>query len=433
LVETSPIIVEQFLDYFWLYFPLGIIGIYRWSVWVFKKLCAQRYKPIPVGVPTYYSSLTIVTPVYNEDPTLFQKALESWESNHPDELIAVIDERDRQCIDVFEKFSANKPNTKLIVTPIPGKRPALAEGIKRGKSKIVALVDSDVIWSKDIKEKILAPFRNPTIGGVAVKQNAIDPYHLWQKIADLLWDQRNSLDWPSQAAMGNALTCLSGRTAVYRRKILLPLLDEFLNENIMQRRKESGEDKCLTRLIQKNGWKTYYQGNAQVYTVAAAEFKIFWKQKIRWTRNTYNSDLMSMAEGWIWKKHYLAFFTIDKFISVFTVLIGPIAFCIALYLNHWILAFSIAVLWIVGRAVRLAPSIRNNPKNLLLVPVYLISNFWMAVAKLYALVTIRDQKWIRPKNRYEARKRLIKRVKNIVLTLEILLLMIAFVSYMVMR
>ena len=163
------------------------------------------------------------------------------------------------------------------------------------------------------------------------------------------------------------------------------------------------------------------------------EFNTFWKQKIRWTRNTYNSDLTSMFEGWIWKRHYLAFFTIDKFISVFTLLIGPIAFGISLYLNHWILAISIMVLWVVGRGIKLIPHLRNNPMNIRIIPVYVLSNFWMGIAKLYALVTIRDQKWIRPKNRYEARKRLIKRIKNVVLTSEIMFVMIVLVYSFVGR
>ncbi|HSN95614.1 MAG TPA: glycosyltransferase, partial [Nitrososphaeraceae archaeon] len=432
LVDTTSII-QQIFEYFWLYFPLGIIGFYRWSVWGFKRICAQRYEPVQIGVPTYYSSLSIVTPVYNEDPALFKKALESWEASYPDELIAVIDQRDIPCIEVFKEFAADKHWAHLVVTPSPGKRPALALGIKRAKSKIVALVDSDVIWSPAIKEKLLAPFRDPQVGGVAVKQNAIESRQVWQKIADMLWDQRNYLDWPSQAAMGRALTCLSGRTAVYRRHILLPLLDKFVNEIILDRQKESGEDKCLTRLVQKEGWRTYYQSNVQIYTAAVTEFNTFWKQKIRWTRNTYNSDFTSMFEGWIWKRPYLAFFTIDKFISVFTLLIGPIAFCISLYLNHWILAFSIIVLWLVGRGIKLIPHLRHNPKNIKIIPVYVFSNFWMGIAKLYALVTIRDQKWIRPKNRYEARKRLIKRIKNVLLTSEIMFVMIVFVYSIVGR
>ena len=432
MLDASAVL-EPILDYFWIYFPLGIIGFYRWGVWVFKTLCSRFYNPIQVGVPSYYSSFSIVTPVYNEDPKLFKNALLSWEKSDPDELIAVIDKRDISCINVFKEFAIGRPWATLIVTPVLGKRPALAEGIRKAKGRIVALVDSDVIWSPALKPRMLAPFKDPEIGGVAVKQNAISSKFVFQKIADMMWDNRNYLDWPSQAAMGMALTCLSGRTAIYRRDILLPLLDEFVNETIFGRRKDSGEDKCLTRLVQREGWKTYYQSNVQIYTMAFHEFETFWKQKIRWTRNTYNSDLTSMAEGWIWKKPYLAFFTIDKFISLFTLLIGPIAFCIALYLNHWIIAFSIVALWIVGRGIRLYPHLRRNPENTLMIPAYVVSNFWMGIAKLYALVTIRDQEWIRPKSRHERHKQFFKRIKNLFLTTEIMTIMVIIVFTIIAR
>jgi cellulose synthase/poly-beta-1,6-N-acetylglucosamine synthase-like glycosyltransferase len=417
-------LVQQFFDYFWLYFPLGIIGVYRWSVWGFKYICARFYEPIHVDIPNYYSSFSIITPVYNEDPALFENALLSWEASNPDELIAVIDVRDTPCIEVFKRFAVNRPWAKLVITPILGKRPALVEGIRKAKGNIVALVDSDVIWSQSVKERMLAPFKYPEIGGVAVKQNAISSNFFFQKIADMLWDSRNYLDWPSQAAMGKALTCLSGRTAVYRRHILLPLLDEFVNETIFGRRKDSGEDKCLTRLVQREGWKTYYQSTVQIYTMAYKEFKTLWNQKIRWTRNTYNSDITSMVEGWIWKKRYLAFFVIDKFISLFTLLIGPIAFGIALYLNHWIIVLSILALWLVGRGIKLIPHLRNNPKDIWTIPAYVLTTFSLGIAKLYALVTIRDQEWIRPKSRHERRKLLIKRIKNIFLTAEIISVMV---------
>ena len=428
MVETSAIV--QFFEYFWLYFPLGLIGFYRWSVWLFKVICAHFYSPYHVGIPGYYTSLGIITPVYDEDPNLFNEALKSWAKNSPDELIAVIDERDDRCIEEFKKFAKDKPWAKLIVTSKPGKRSALVDGILTAESNIVALVDSDVIWEPNTREKVLAPFRDPKIGGVAVKQNTIESNSVLQKIADMLWDQRNYIDWPSQASMGKALTCLSGRTAVYRRKILLPLINEFLNETILGRKKESGEDKCLTRLVQREGWSTYYQSSAQVYTAASANFTVFWKQKLRWTRNTYNSDLASLSEGWIWKKPYLLFFTVDKFISVFTLLIGPIAFAIALYLHHWMVALSIVILWLVGRGIRLGPHLRKNPSHFLTIPAYVISNFWFGLAKIYALATIRDQKWIRPKNRYEARKLLIYKVKNIVTTGGILFAIVVFVLHL---
>jgi cellulose synthase/poly-beta-1,6-N-acetylglucosamine synthase-like glycosyltransferase len=415
----------HYLHLFWFYFPLTLIGIYRWSSWIFRRICANYYRPYnPSSYQNHVPTFGIVTPVYNEDPLLFKNALESWYGNKPDEIIAVIDERDQDCIQIFKEFASDKNNLKLLVTSQPGKRPALVKGIKTSKTELLALVDSDVIWELNIKDNLCAPFRNEQIGGVAARQNAIENKYLWQKIADMLWDQRNFVDWASQSVMGQSITCLSGRTAVYRRKIILPLLDEFVNETVFGRRKESGEDKCLTRLIQREGWYTYYQSNAQIYTEAVRNFKTFWLQKVRWTRNTYNSDLVSLYEGWIWKRPFLAFATLDKFISIFTIFIGPASLGIALYHHHYIIALSIILLWLTGRTIKLLPHFKQKPNDIPYIPLYVLSSMWIALAKLYALVTIRDQKWIRPKNRKEVRKKMVKKIKNYLLTSEILTLIV---------
>jgi cellulose synthase/poly-beta-1,6-N-acetylglucosamine synthase-like glycosyltransferase len=206
---------------------------------------------------------------------------------------------------------------------------------------------------------------------------------------------RNYYDLPSQTAMGSFLTCLTGRTSLYRRHIILPKLDVFLNEILLGRRKESGEDKCLTRIIQKDGWKTYYQSTAVIYSVAASDFKTFVAQRLRWTRNSHNSDLTSLLDGWPFKHPYLAFYMIDRFVSTFTMFIGAIFMGISLYLNQWPIALSILTLWMVGRGIRILPHLRRQPDDIFLVPVFVAVNFFMALVKLYALMTIREQKWIR--------------------------------------
>ncbi len=438
-------VIYIFAKYILLYIPLAAVGTWRWSVWIFKRICAQRYKPIAVTIPQYYSTLSIITPVYNENPHSFATALNSWQSNNPDELIAVIDYTDRDCIKTFEKFSKNKPWAKLIVTPKPGKRPSLAEGILSAKSDIVALVDSDTIWAPNIKEKLLAPFRDPKIGGVTAKNhpNIEHPSKtlcIWQKMTDIFWDMRNYQDLPSQAATGSMLSCLSGRTSLYRRRIIVPKLDEFLNEIILGKRKEPGEDKCLTRLIQSQGWKTYYQSNAEVYSSAATGFKTFWSQRVRWTRNSHNSDLLSLWDGWVWKHPYLAFYMVDRFISAFTMFLGPIYFGLSIYMNQWVIALSIFIWWIIGRGIKIIPHLRRKPKDILIVPFYVAVNFLNALIKIYALVTMGDQKWIRGEvrtatataavntTRSSRRKQFFKKVTDISLTTGIIINLIILVS-----
>jgi cellulose synthase/poly-beta-1,6-N-acetylglucosamine synthase-like glycosyltransferase len=433
-----------FTKYILLYIPLAAVGIWRWSVWIFKRICALRYKPIAVTIPQYYSTLSIITPVYNENPRSFATALNSWQSNNPDELIAVIDYTDKDCIKTFKEFSKNKPWAKLIVTPKPGKRPSLAEGILSAKSDIVALVDSDTVWAPNIKEKLLAPFRDPKIGGVTAKNHPFIEHPrrhcIWQKMTDIFWDMRNYQDLPSQTATGSMLSCLSGRTSLYRLKVIVPKLDEFLNEVILGKRKEPGEDKCLTRLIQSQGWKTYYQSNAEVYSPAAIDFKTFWNQRVRWTRNSHNSDLLSLWDGWVWKHPYLAFYMIDRFISSFTMFLGPIYFGLSIYMNQWVVALSIFIWWIIGRGIKIIPHLRRKPKDILIVPFYVAINFLNALIKIYALVTMGDQKWIRGEvrtatataavntTRSSRRKQYFKKITDISLTSGIIINLIILVS-----
>jgi cellulose synthase/poly-beta-1,6-N-acetylglucosamine synthase-like glycosyltransferase len=419
---------------YWLLIPIGLIGTWRWSVWVIKKATASIYTPIEpklksdkANEKTCHLSLAIITPVYNEDPKIFAKCLDSWWQSKPDELIAVIDGTDKSCIQLYKDFSKDKPNAKLMVTSKPGKRSALVDGIRESNCDIIALVDSDTIWDSEIRDKVLAPFRlDSNIGGVTTRQHPISRKSLWQKITDVFWDMRNYYDLPSQAAAGQALSCLSGRTSLYRRRILLPTLEFFLNEIILGRKKESGEDKCLTRIVQEQGWKTYYQSNAAVYSSAAADFRTFWSQRIRWSRNSHNSDFVSLWEGWAWKHPYLAFFMLDRFISTFTLFLGPIFFGIALLNHQWLFASLILLLWIIGRGIKILPHLRRRPEDIILLPIYIVINFLIAVTKLYALVTIRDQRVIRGSMKY--RKSVFSKLKDCLLTGEIIFSIIIIVA-----
>jgi hyaluronan synthase len=379
------------------YIPLGIIGAWRWGVWVIKRSCAMLYVPVSESrSPARDFTLGIVTPVYNENPAVFKKALSSWQESHPDELIAVIDASDRGCISAFQEFSKGKPWAKMIVTTTPGKREALVTGIQESSAEIVALVDSDTIWTSVTGKKLLAPFSRPEIAGVTACCHPIDRHTIWQKLTDIFWNTRNYHDLPSQVVMGGALSCLSGRTSFYRREVILPKLDEFRNEIIFGARKESGEDKCLTRMVLRDGWKTYFQKDAEIYSSAAEDSKVFWSQRLRWARNSYNSDLVSLTKDKMWKQNpFLAFFMIDRFISAFTILLGPIYLGVAIYLNDWLIAASIIILWFVGRGIRIIPHLRQHPKDIVILPAYIAINFAYGALKVYALITIREQKWIR--------------------------------------
>lgn len=373
------------------YLPLGIVGLWRWGTWLAKKVISWFYHP---SGQSYQATVSVIIPVYNEDPALFRRALISWMANGPHEIIAVIDSTDSKCIKEFQDFSGQFDRARLMITEKPGKRAALADGIKAASGDIVALVDSDTVWEPDLLQEALRPFADPQVGGVGTRQNALDPKTLSQNIFDIQLDLRFYDDMMPSAVAGDVFTCLSGRTALYRRKAVLPLVDDMVNETFWGRPCIGGDDKRLTYLVEAAGWKARYQHTAQVYTPGAASLSTLFKQRTRWARNTWRADLRALWQGWIWKHRFLSFILIDRIISNFTLLLSMVYFITSLLLQLWIPAAMLFAWWMFSRGIRLTPHLARRPGNVKLVPVYVFTSFAMAIVRLYALFTMNRQDWL---------------------------------------
>lgn len=374
------------------YLPLGIIGIWRWVVWIIKRITSFFYRTPPGD---FQGRLSIITPVYNENPDFFLRALNSWSQNQVDEIIAVIDYTDKINIQIFEKFQEIYTGAKLIITEKPGKRPALADGIKEASGEIVALVDSDTVWSPDIKNKLLGPFSDPNVGGLVTRQDVYESNTLARILFKILLDERYLIEYPFLATLSDALLCLSGRTAVYRRSALIDKLDYLVNETFLGKKVISGDDKTLTRLVQKEGWKTRYLRDVKVYTSGTAKLSSFLKQKLRWSRNGLRSDSKVIFSSWVWKKHkILALHMLDKFVSPLTLLLAPIYFVASIYYGHWPIAIIIALWWIISRAIKIYPHLKERPQDIFVLPEYVFMTFVTAIIKIYALFTVDVQGWI---------------------------------------
>ena len=376
----------------YLLIPVGIFGVWRWSVWLIRKLIAVRYRSQLPG--TYSTTVSLVIPVYNEEPELFQRALESWAHENPDEIIAVIDHSDKACTKLFREFAQTFAGARLIITKKPGKRPALVDGIQAAKSEIVALVDSDTIWEAGVLTKLLIPFADSEVGGVGTRQSVLAPETLAQKLFDIHLDSRYFDEIRFLAAAGNAITCISGRTAVYRRSAVLPMMDELLHETFWGKQVISGDDKRLTHLVQAKGWEVRYQENARVYTPGTPEMKGFLKQRLRWARNSWRADLRALYDGWVWREPALAFHLIDRVFQPLTTLIAPIYFLIALYRLQWDIMLILLVWWMFSRGLKIWDHIKRRPSHIVILPAYILYSYLFAIFKIFAFFTMNQQGWI---------------------------------------
>jgi hyaluronan synthase len=371
--------------------PIGAFGLFRWVMWLAKRIPALFYRPIEND---YDCTATIVTPVYGEDPALFRLAIESWLANRPDRIIAVVDVTDTTCMAIAREYA----EIDVIPIDVPGKRPALAAGVDASSTDIVVLVDSDVIWEPDVLRKLKMPFEDPTIGGVGTRQSMYPTDGrrptIWERIADIYLDIRYADEVPATTRWGRAVSCLSGRTAAYRTRLLQSMREAFLGETFLGTPCMSGDDKRYTCLVLQRGYRTWNQLHARVYSTFKPTFGGFVNQRIRWSRNSFRSDLRALWQGWIWRHPYLAIMLIDKTVAPFTLLLGPIVLAVSIAVGHWRLVAALLAWWLVSRTFKIIPHLRRRPSDLLIVPVFIAVTYYMSLVKTYALFTLTQHKWL---------------------------------------
>jgi cellulose synthase/poly-beta-1,6-N-acetylglucosamine synthase-like glycosyltransferase len=374
------------LYYYVLGTPLGVLGLIRWSFWLVRRIPAVLYKPV---TNNFRLSMSIVVPTYQEDPVIFAAAIESWLANRVAEVILVIDESDKICMEVASRYPVT-----VIKTNIPGKRDALRVGWNHAKTDLVALVDSDTIWAQDVAAEVCKPFADPKIGGVGTRQSVYGSKGFLSRITDMFLDHRYFDENASQSFLGRAVSCLSGRTAVYRRKLLMEIEKDFMHETFWGVQCLSGDDKRLTTLILERGYFTYMQRTAEVWSTFPTKWRVFFRQRLRWARNTWRSDLRALGRPWVYKHPFLAFTMADKAISGFTLLLGPIFMVYSLIQQNWVFCAVLALWWQISRSAKLLPHLRRRPSSFFFIPGYVVVSWLMALIKLQALCTIRKQKWL---------------------------------------
>ena len=363
------------------YVPIGLVGVLSWSVWLIRFTLSRRYRPVESGYP---ATTSVVVPAYREDPDILDRCLESWLRENPTEVIVVPDVADTEVIERLRERAATEP--RLIVLPFvhAGKRSALGVGIRHATQEILLLTDSDTSWEPGLLRAVLAPFADPKVGGVGTRQNAyLAKTSVWRRIADWLIDVRY-LDYVRAQARAGAVACLSGRTAAYRRELVLPVLEHLEHEFFLGRRCVSGDDGRLTWLILASGYKTVYQSNARALSMFPDRGRAFFRQRLRWSRNSYRTYLTAMWNGWLWRQPFICQ------LSVLQVMLTPVTMGFAVtYLIVWVLhpqrlVAVIAVLWLLaGRGLRGISHLRERPSDIWLLP--LVALITIAIAVLYWL------------------------------------------------
>lgn len=300
------------------FYLFAVYSAFIWVIWIIKVAVSRRYRPY---TEDFEVSTSVVVPVVDEPLDLFRDVIGRMVEQKPGEIIVVINGAPNPgLVEVCEEFA---PLVRWVHTPIPGKRNAVMIGTRMSTGDITVLVDSDTVWMPDALSELVKPFKDERVGGVTTKQRILEPERSWiTRWADWLENSRALYSMPAQSVVGQ-IGCLPGRTIAFRRSILMRVMDKFMTERFLGVFLEVSDDRTLTNLTLKEGYRTVYQHTSLVYTDAPLKVKKLFKQQLRWARGSqYNT--LRMLPWMLGHAPLLAFFFISDILLPF-VLAGVLA------------------------------------------------------------------------------------------------------------
>lgn len=369
-------------------YVFSVLVLMTWALWYVKLHLSRRYQP---WTAPYHSTASVVIPVVDEPVGLFHEVLDHITEQTPHQVIVVINgPRNEKLEQVCDTY----PGVEWIWTPVPGKRNAIDVGLTECTGEIVVLVDSDTIWTADTLDELMKPFADPTVGGVTTNQRIIEPErNVLTRWADWLENIRVQYSMPAMSVLGQ-VGCLPGRTIAFRRSVLVDAMPGFLGDRFLGVFLEVSDDRTLTNLCLKQGYRAVYQSTSRVYTDCPVGLRKMAKQQLRWARGSQYNTLRMLP--WMMRNTpVLALFYVTDIVMPFLLLACFTGFIVRMLLGEninfyegitygygavvgtgIIVVLTLLATWF-STYIRQARHFEDHPRDLMLLPLFTILNTFM--------------------------------------------------------
>jgi hyaluronan synthase len=299
-------------------YPFALLMALIWLLWAVRAVLARRYRP---WLRPCYARASVIIPVAGEEPELFEEVLSRIAEQQPHEIIVVINgPEDPGLEEVCDSFDG----VIWTWTPTAGKRNALRMATSRASGDIAIIVDSDTLWTPSTLRELVKPFRDGDVGGVSTRQRIFWPRRsVLTRWADWLETARAEYSLPAMSVMGT-VGCLPGRTIAIRMDVLRYIMPEFLTGRFLGIFLEVSDDRTLTNLVLKAGFRTVYQSTSLVYTDAPVKLKKLVRQQLRWARGSQYNTLRMLP--WMFRHApLLAVFYLSDIIIPFMLIASAVS------------------------------------------------------------------------------------------------------------
>lgn len=263
------------------------------------NLLLAYWQPVAQRLPTAFQAaklaalnVTVLIPVYNEDPAYLLQTLDSLtaQTRRPNRVIMIDDgSTQTDCRHAFQSwYHTGRPadmQAEFVRQDNAGKREAQARAVRMAPaSDIFVTVDSDVRLDRRAIELGLRPFarkKTMSVAGMLLGDN--HRTNLLTRLIELSFVSSFLSGRAAHSAVGS-VTVNAGGFALYRGEVLVDSLGHYTRQKVLGRKVSSGDDAMLTRYALLRG-RTLFTREAFGYTLHPTGMKHLTKQRVRWARS----------------------------------------------------------------------------------------------------------------------------------------------------
>lgn len=240
---------------------------------------------------------TVIVPAYNEGELVYRTLKSLVQSDFPEEKLQILAIDDGSKDDTWQWMLKAKSElgNRIDIFQQPenrGKRHALYRGFKIATGEVFITVDSDSVVQKDTLRNMVSPFvKNLSCGAVAGNVRVLNSKKaLIPRMLEVSFAFSFEFIRSAQSVLGSVF-CTPGALSAYRKEAVMNCLPEWINQTFLGQASTIGEDRAMTNMILKQGYKVFFQRNAYVFTNTPEEFKNLHKMFTRWERSNVRETI----------------------------------------------------------------------------------------------------------------------------------------------
>lgn len=281
--------------------PLMIAGLsllaVKISFLIYILFLNLRYKVIPTVSNKKLPLCTIIVPAYNEGELVYKTLISLVESDYPAEKLQILSIDDGSQDDTWEWMQKAKAllGNRISIYQQPenkGKRHALYRAFKLATGDVFITVDSDSIVKKDTLRIMASPFVvNKDCGAVAGNVKVLNSKEaLIPRMLNVSFAFSFEFIRSAQSKLGSVL-CTPGALSAYRKEAVFNCREAWISQTFLGKVSKIGEDRAMTNMILKQGYKVLFQRDAHVYTNIPESYDSLRKMFTRWERSNVRENI----------------------------------------------------------------------------------------------------------------------------------------------